>query len=146
MWVAGGLSIIRVAAALQVLHERFRIEPEKFWEERFAGFFKGLLALLRHPRRLTPQWLRNSFTRPLQKRLQRLDKMEVLVRNNDLFWSYRAVEYVPGFRIADWRTGLRFAFEACPRQCFELNDRKLPFGCHAWAKYDRAFWEPYLLG
>jgi hypothetical protein len=32
-----------------------------------------------------------------------------------------------------------------PRLCFELNGRKLPFGCHAWQRYDRGFWEPYLL-
>jgi len=41
--------------------------------------------------------------------------------------------------------GLRFAFEGAPRMCFELNQQKLPFGCHAWAKFDRSFWEPYLI-
>jgi hypothetical protein len=28
---------------------------------------------------------------------------------------------VPDFRVADWKTGLRFAFEAGPRLCYELN-------------------------
>jgi hypothetical protein len=32
-----------------------------------------------------------------------------------------------------------------PRFCFEQNDMRLPSGCHAWPKYDRKFWEPYLL-
>ena len=43
------------------------------------------------------------------------------------------------------RTLLRFAFDETPREAFELNDRQLPFGAHAWYKHDRAFWEPYLL-
>ena len=35
--------------------------------------------------------------------------------------------------------------EVSPRLCFERNHRQLPFGCHAWARYDGAFWEPHLL-
>jgi len=38
-----------------------------------------------------------------------------------------------------------FSFEVGPRYCFEKNNKMLPFSCHAWAKYDRKFWEPYLL-
>jgi hypothetical protein len=40
---------------------------------------------------------------------------------------------------------LRFAFEAAPRQCLEMNQGRLPFGCHAWGRYDREFWTPHLL-
>jgi hypothetical protein len=63
----------------------------------------------------------------------------------DIFWSDEAVHYYPEFKIADVATGLRFAFEVSPRVCLERNHHQLPFGCHAWARYDRAFWEPYLL-
>ena len=52
---------------------------------------------------------------------------------------------MPGFRGATVDEGLRFAFESAPRRCFELTGHKLPFGCHAWERFDRAFWEPYLL-
>jgi len=38
-----------------------------------------------------------------------------------------------------------FSFEVGPKHCFEKNNQTLPFGCHAWAKYDREFWKPYLL-
>jgi hypothetical protein len=27
---------------------------------------------------------------------------------------------------------------------YELNGHELPFGCHAWERYDRAFWEEQL--
>jgi hypothetical protein len=65
--------------------------------------------------------------------------------NEDLFWSDRARLFDSSFRIAPVRTGLRFAFDAHPRYCFEINDKQLPFGAHAWAKWDREFWEPHLL-
>lgn len=65
--------------------------------------------------------------------------------NEDLFWSDRARLFHPGFKIAPLEDALRFAFDAHPRACFEQNGRQLPFGCHAWGKWDRAFWEPHLL-
>ena len=33
-----------------------------------------------------------------------------------------------------------FAFERSPRYLYEQNAHILPFGCHAWEKYDKAFW------
>ena len=61
-------------------------------------------------------------------------------QNADHFWSDAAINYLPEFKIASVETGLRFAFEVAPRLCFRLNNNQLPFGCHAWARYDRAFW------
>jgi len=65
--------------------------------------------------------------------------------NEDCFWSFKAADYCPDFKIAPVRDGLRFSFEMAPRRCFERNGGQLPFGCHAWNKYDREFWEPFLL-
>jgi hypothetical protein len=64
--------------------------------------------------------------------------------NEDRFWSDRALFFNPNFRVAPVSTGLQFSFERHPRYCFEQNGHKLPFGCHAWGKWDRAFWETYL--
>lgn len=65
--------------------------------------------------------------------------------NEDGFWSYEAVKYYPQFRVAPFKDGLKFSFERFPAKCFKLNNYQLPFGCHAWTKYDRKFWEKYLL-
>jgi len=65
--------------------------------------------------------------------------------HEDLFWSFEAQGFLPEFRVASVDEALGFAFEVEPRRAFELAGRRLPFGAHAWAKYDRAFWEPYLL-
>jgi hypothetical protein len=63
----------------------------------------------------------------------------------DKFWSEMAPRLDSTFRIPPVETALRFAFESHPRECFELNRRRLPFGCHKWWFYDRVFWEPYLI-
>lgn len=66
-------------------------------------------------------------------------------RNEDRFIYYYAQKYYPEFKIAPVDVALQFAFEANPRICYEQNKREMPFGCHAWEKYDKEFWKPYLL-
>lgn len=65
--------------------------------------------------------------------------------NEDGFWSLEAPKYDHTYKVAPFKVALQFGFEKFPRKCFELNNRQLPFGCHAWTKYDREFWEKYLL-
>jgi hypothetical protein len=66
-------------------------------------------------------------------------------RHDDKFLYFYAKKYYPEFAIAPIEVALRFAFEANPRICYELNNHQVPFGCHAWEKYDREFWLPYIL-
>ena len=49
------------------------------------------------------------------------------------------------FKIAPAEEALKFSFETSPRQLFEANDKKLPFGCHAWEKYEPEFWKPFII-
>lgn len=65
--------------------------------------------------------------------------------NEDGFWSYEASKYYPKFKVAPFKEALQFSFERFPEKCFELNGENLPFGCHAWTRYDQSFWEKYLL-
>lgn len=65
--------------------------------------------------------------------------------NEDGFWSYEAPKYYSKFKVAPLTESLKFSFEKSPRKCFKLNNYQLPFGCHAWAKYDHEFWDKYLL-
>lgn len=57
--------------------------------------------------------------------------------NEDMFFSSRAQKQ---FRVAPVDVALKFAFETTVRKCYEKNGRKLPFGCHAWQKYDFSFY------
>lgn len=63
----------------------------------------------------------------------------------DGFWSLEAPKYLKGYTVAPFSEALKFGFEKFPKKSFKLNNRKLPFGVHAWKKYDKKFWKPYLL-
>lgn len=65
--------------------------------------------------------------------------------NEDGFWSDFADKHDPEYLRPPIDVALSFGFECAPEYCFELNNSQLPFGCHAWARYNRSFWEPYLL-
>ena len=59
--------------------------------------------------------------------------------HEDAFWaSYDSED----FRVAPIEIALKFAFEKDVRRCFLLNHNEIPFGCHAWEKYDFEFWRP----
>ncbi|MDR8390243.1 hypothetical protein NC796_03765 [Aliifodinibius sp. S!AR15-10] len=65
--------------------------------------------------------------------------------NEDRFlWKY-AKKYYPEFKIAPVDLALEFAFESNVELCYEMNDKEIPFGCHAWERYNKEFWEPHLL-
>ncbi len=66
-------------------------------------------------------------------------------RYEDVFWAMHATRFDPEFKFPPIETALDFGFECNPQLCFEMNKKKMPFGCHAWTTYDRAFWEPHLL-
>jgi len=63
--------------------------------------------------------------------------------NEDLFWSYEVTNYLPFFKIPEDDLAIKFSFELNPRECFQRTNEKLPFGCHAWEKYDIDFWRPF---
>lgn len=48
----------------------------------------------------------------------------------------------PLLRLPRWRQALPFSFELQPSESLKLNNNQLPFGCHAWEKYDIDFWRP----
>jgi hypothetical protein len=74
-----------------------------------------------------------------------LNEMEKYIHNEDHFWANRATHYSPKFKVAPLENAIKFAFECVPRYCYHLNGKQLPFGCHAWNRYDREFWEPFLM-
>jgi hypothetical protein len=47
-------------------------------------------------------------------------------------------------KLPTWKEGLAFAFEKNPQISFSLQENTLPFGCHAWEKYNPAFWQKFI--
>jgi hypothetical protein len=64
--------------------------------------------------------------------------------NEDIFWSIEASKFDPAFRVAPFKEGRQFAWEKYPHSLYQKNGNQLPFGCHAWKKYDPQFWIPIL--
>ena len=61
--------------------------------------------------------------------------------NEDLFWSLFVGPRCAFFTVPKAAEAIAFAFEAHPEYLFELNQQQLPFGCHAWQRYNPEFWE-----
>lgn len=141
----GGFTLLRVDSALKVLANRYRQEPLRClldFIDQNANFVRPIMNLLVKIGALFP---RSRMLNRFQSEWDRIERPTVYGLNNDLFWADHAVRYLPSFKVASVEEGLRFAFEASPRTCYEMNHRQLPFGCHAWTKFDRSFWEPHLL-
>lgn len=132
----GGFALHKVESFLRVFDsDQLAVDPDFYW----ANFCRT------HSR---PAHILN-LPRKYLKKLKAFNGVEWYMRryrnNGDRFWSTQAKRFYPDFNIAPFETALKFAFEVEPRRCFEMNNDCLPFGCHAWPRYDRDFWEPYLL-
>lgn len=133
----GGFCLRRISRCLQVLESpRYAVEPEEYWQRYKAKTPDRLTQIANYPRKYLKR------LHPFNSVQREVDHFN---SNEDKFWSFRARHYVPEFKIAPVAEALRFGFEGSPRTCFAKNNYQLPFGCHAWPKYDRAFWEPHLL-
>lgn len=64
--------------------------------------------------------------------------------HEDFFWGSVAGRVLPFFKVPDVKTALKFAIEENPEKCYLLNESKLPFGCHAWEKFEPEFWAKHL--
>jgi hypothetical protein len=135
----GGFSLRRVRSFLRVLGSKaYFVDPDEYWRRYRER--SGLLARA------------VNWPRKYVKRLGWFNDVRWHVRwalhgdvHEDRFWAEYATHYDPSFTIAPVDVAMRFAFEAEPRRCFERIGRRLPFGAHRWQKFDRSFYEPYLL-
>ncbi len=124
----GGFSLRKVASALKVLRTFGYIEPpKKLWFKYKMGKI-GFGDLVR---RLTvgnnTLWIFNDFR-----------------DNEDKFWGLEVPKAHSWFEVAPFEKAFMFSMETNPRRLFLLNRDRLPFGCHAWWRYDYEFWAPHI--
>lgn len=63
--------------------------------------------------------------------------------NEDLFWTVCMPFIFPHFKVADQNSSMLFSMERVSREKAEelANNRSvIPFGCHAWERYDYGMW------
>lgn len=65
-------------------------------------------------------------------------------KTEDVFWGMFVKRNFKWFNVPDAEEASRFSFEAQPRHLYAMNGQQLPFGCHAWWRYDLEFWRPFI--
>ena len=127
----GGLSLRKVSKFIEVLSsKKFYYDDDKFFGMSTRAGVKNLFLV-----KLLHKLSKNSFG------LNYLSIMKFLFRGDeDYFWAFLAKFFVEDFNLGSCTDALMFSFETEPRYCYIENNNKLPFGCHAWEKYDKAFW------
>lgn len=133
----GGFSLRNVEGFLRLLlSRRPALDPKEYARSQASnGSLTGPV-----PRALKRLLMRSSLFNNAAWEVARLP-----YASEERFLARRGAHFYPAFNIAPLEVALQFAFECVPRHCFELNRHQLPFGCHAWRKYDPEFWEPYVL-
>jgi len=64
--------------------------------------------------------------------------------NEDRFWAEEIPAVFPEFKVPDPSISVGFSFEVNPDVLFEINNKELPFGCHAWWRYNLDFWKTHI--
>lgn len=143
-----GFSLKRVSAFLKIIKGR----EHPWWV--IVNLWKKFLALSDHGEGRERLRMKQPDEKSSSKKLRHLFKKSYDIWSNargrtqlieDRFWSWKGRLYNPEFKIAPVSEALKFAFEIAPEKCLLLNAGKMPFGAHAWPRYNREFWEPYLL-
>lgn len=99
--------------------------------------------------------LRNFKHNPSLKKLFRAMKNLTITNNTfflfnnydfqeDYFWGLVASKRFKWFKVADKEIASKFSLEGNAPLLYELNNKQLPFGCHAWEKYNTDFWLQFI--
>lgn len=66
------------------------------------------------------------------------------VVNEDIFWAQLVPGKFSAFQVPTPAQALAFSFEVAPSRLYQLNGYHLPFGCHAWHRYEFDFWKTHI--
>ena len=81
------------------------------------------------------------FKEYIQKYIFCLNKYPLLPRvSEDIFWGMVVPKYMDNFLVPEPEQAIPFSFEVLPELLYEMNNFELPFGCHAWERYNKDFW------
>jgi hypothetical protein len=66
--------------------------------------------------------------------------------NEDAMFSFAQRRVYPFrflLKLPSWKEAMSFAIEQNPETCYKILG-KLPFGCHAWERYQPRFWKQFI--
>jgi hypothetical protein len=59
----------------------------------------------------------------------------------DVYFGITLPKFFDWFTVPAPDEAMYFALEVAPSHGYELMAQQIPFGCHAWQKYEPDFWE-----
>lgn len=131
----GGFSLRKISFCYKVLTRNRHtpiLKPKALWRENtYCGFF-GFL-----------EFLKNIIGKR-NNRTYYLPEDDSWTRNEDGFFTLFRDSYMK-CHIPKPIEAISFSFEAHPSYLFALNNNELPFGCHAYRKFEYdSFWRMYI--
>lgn len=79
----------------------------------------------------------NAFTKWISENKEMVDYARMLLPE-DLAISIYGRDYL---KIASRNVAMEFSYDMHPEECFRMQGERLPFGCHAWDRFDTLFWK-----
>ncbi|MET0570520.1 MAG: DUF5672 family protein [Pedobacter agri] len=123
----GGFSLRNIKKCHQIVSKFKRLHFARSFDDIKPGLLITAYRYLKH------QIIYNYSGYPFQPLI-----------NEDLFWAELIPNTFANFKVPSPQEAMKFSFEVNPDVLFTVNNEKLPFGCHAWWKYDLAFWKPII--
>lgn len=127
LWAVGngGFSLRKLSAFINLFNQNKPIYPFKSLYKRSKK--KGWL------------WFLNAYFFNKENTLQ--DLINAWTDAEDIFYCLKLTDTNFKLNIPSIPDALQFSFEQSPEYLFNLNNNKLPFGCHAWSRYEyETFW------
>ncbi|TVT38266.1 hypothetical protein FNT36_18885 [Hymenobacter setariae] len=124
-----GFSLRKITTVRKVLSNIYYKNPLEYGGSRFSL----LKAYLKAPVRWLLNQIGENYT--VQKNFH---------YNEDVFFSEVAPLYEKSFTVSPIEDAIQFSFETNPEVLFNINNKVLPMGCHAWWRYNLDFWRPYI--
>ncbi len=127
----GGLSLRKINTFITVLESRdLFYSQSKYYNTSYRARIKYMLII-----RIFKKLIKYNFSLNYLKLFLYLYK-----ENEDYFWAFYAKFFTKIFVLPTVEESLKFSFEVNPSLSFNYNKNVLPFGAHAWHKYDLNFW------
>lgn len=129
----GGFSLRKIPSFIEILS---KVRLKKYNMKRWKTYFD----LYKENKK------RRKFLKVLKLYLSYTNSLQFYFDNNneDLVIVECFKKIKPKFKLAEYSTAMKFSFEVHPEKLYQLNNHQLPFGCHAFWKYDYSFWQQFI--
>lgn len=142
LWQAGngGFSLRKTSAFLELLSSRKVFPKFDYYRPLRAELGVFYLLVLRLMLQFSQTWLAQYF--PGLFRWFFITTSKSI--HEDAYFAFFAAFFMENWSMPTAGESADFGFDRCPKTAYAINGNKIPFGCHAWEKYDKAFIEELL--